>query len=76
MRREGGHIGYGVLPAHRRRGHATGILRQSLVVTRAMGIDPALVTCDEDTVASRRAIDACGGRLEAVEDGTRRYLIG
>lgn len=29
---EGGHIGYGVLPAHRRRGHATKILRQSLVV--------------------------------------------
>lgn len=28
----GGHIGYGVRPAHRRRGHATEILRQSLAI--------------------------------------------
>jgi predicted acetyltransferase len=31
----GGHIGYGVRPAHRRRGYATEILRQSLVIARA-----------------------------------------
>lgn len=31
----GGHIGYAVLPEHRRQGHATEILRQSLVIARA-----------------------------------------
>lgn len=35
---EGGHIGYAVRPNHRRRGHATEILRQSLVVARAGGV--------------------------------------
>jgi predicted acetyltransferase len=35
--REGGHIGYVVLPQHRRRGYATEILRQSLVIARRRG---------------------------------------
>ena len=36
---EGGHIGYGVLAAHRRGGYATEMLRQSLVVAREHGVD-------------------------------------
>ena len=75
--REGGQVGYGVLPAHRGRGHATEILRQSLVVARAAGVDRVLVTCDEDNVASRRVIEACGGRLDALPGyRRRRYWIG
>src|SRR4051812_19074995 len=42
---EGGHIGYAVAPAHRRKGYATEILRQSLVIVRSMGIDRVLITC-------------------------------
>ncbi|HEU5084501.1 MAG TPA: GNAT family N-acetyltransferase [Acidimicrobiales bacterium] len=67
----GGHIGYAVLPEHRRRGHATEILRQSLVLTRALGIDRALVTCDEGNVASAAVIERCGGVLESVVDNPR-----
>ena len=78
--REGGHIGYGVLPQHRRRGYATEILRQSLVIARAEGVDRVLVTCDEDNVGSRTVIESCGGKLESVvnaDDGIpkRRYWI-
>ena len=78
--REGGHIGYGVLPQHRRRGYATEILRQSLVIARAEGVDRVLVTCDGDNVGSRTVIESCGGKLESVvnaADGVpkRRYWI-
>lgn len=78
--REGGHIGFGVLPAHRGRGYATEILRQSLVVAHAVGIDRVLVTCDEDNAASIATIERCGGELEGVvptEHGPpkRRYWV-
>jgi predicted acetyltransferase len=80
--REGGHIGYGVVPQHRRRGYATEILRQSLIIARAAGVDRVLVTCDEDNHGSRAVIESCGGRLESVVDTggghppKRRYWIG
>ena len=59
-----GHIGYDVRPSARRRGHATAMLAAALPVARALGIDPVLVTCDEDNVGSRRVIEANHGVLE------------
>jgi predicted acetyltransferase len=64
--REGGHIGYGVLPGHRRRGYATEILAQALVIARSLGISRVLVTCDDDNAGSAAVIEANGGRLENV----------
>jgi len=77
----GGHIGYAVRPAHRGRGHAHEILRQSLVIARAEGIGRVLVTCDDDNIASRRTIERLGGVLDDVRAGSpgaplkRRYWI-
>lgn len=81
LAREGGHIGYGVRPAHRRRGYAAAILSQSLVVARAVGVDRVLVTCDDVNAASASVIELAGGVLEglvpASDDGraVRRYWI-
>ena len=78
---EGGHIGYAVLEEYRRRGHATEILRQSLVLARALGVERVLVTCDDDNLGSATVIERCGGRFDSLstaEGGhpVRRYWIG
>lgn len=71
----GGHIGYIIRPKYRRQGHATELLRQSLAVSRELGINPVLVTCDETNTGSRQVIEANGGVLEDVRFGKRRYWI-
>jgi predicted acetyltransferase len=79
--REGGHIGYCVLPGYRRHGYATEILRQALIVARASGVDRVLVTCEDSNVASIKVIEACGGKLDSIielesfTDRVRRYWI-
>ncbi len=62
----GGHVGYGVAPAHRRKGYATEILRQALIILRAEGVERVLVTCDNQNVGSARVIVENGGVFESV----------
>ncbi|MEP9363428.1 GNAT family N-acetyltransferase [Nocardioides sp. CN2-186] len=72
---EGGHIGYAVRPSRRREGHASRALALSLEHAADLGIDRALVTCDEDNEGSRATIERCGGEYEDSRNGKRRYWI-
>jgi predicted acetyltransferase len=71
----GGHIGYDIRPSARRRGHASAMLAAALPVARGLGIDRALLTCDEDNVASRKVIEANGGVFEDTRKGKLRYWV-
>lgn len=75
LRDSGGHIGYDVRPTARRRGYASAMLGEALPVARALGLDQVLVTCDSDNVASRKVIEANGGRYEDTRDNKLRYWI-
>ena len=76
----GGHIGYGVRRQYRRRGYATALLRAGLVIAHDLGIDRALVMCDDDNVGSAAVAERCGGVLENVvhvagATAKRRYWV-
>ncbi len=80
LARVGGHIGYAVRPGFRQRGHGTEILRQALGRAASLGLERALVTCDDMNTASAAVIEACGGVPDGVTltaEGTRsrRYWI-
>lgn len=72
---QGGHIGYSVRPGARRRGHAVRALALGVQAAGRLGIERVLVTCDHDNEASRRTIEAGGGRLEDERAGRLRFWI-
>ncbi|MEL6309794.1 MAG: GNAT family N-acetyltransferase [Chloroflexota bacterium] len=80
LRKFGGHIGYRVRPTMRRKGYGTLQLKLALPHIWALGIERALVTCDDDNVGSQKIIEANAGILQDKLDNgrsslTRRYWI-
>lgn len=71
----GGHIGFHVVPGHRRRGHATRMLADAMVFCRHFGLQALLITCRESNTASRRVIDANRGEFLGTVSGECRYRI-
>ncbi len=71
----GGHIGYDVRPSRRREGHASRMLAESLPLAYALGIDPALLTCDDTNTASRKVIEKNGGVLEDQRGYKLRFWV-
>jgi len=61
----GVHIGYAVRPNDRKKGYATEILGHALTILKMIGVDRALVTCDDTNLGSVRTIERNGGYLES-----------
>jgi tagatose 1,6-diphosphate aldolase len=59
----GGHIGYEVEEPYRGRRYATRSCRLLLPFARTLGIDPVLITCAPDNIASVKTIESLGARL-------------
>ncbi|QHT46972.1 GNAT family N-acetyltransferase [Bacillus sp. SB49] len=80
LRKEGGHIGYGIRPSERRNGYATTLLRLSLEKAWEMKITDVLVVCDQWNTGSWKAILKNGGKEDqdfVEEDGNvvKRFWI-
>lgn len=82
LEREGGHIGYVVVPEFRGRGYASRMLSLALRLAREqLGITDVLLVCADDNVGSIRTIERNGGALQDVihvdggKEPLRRYWI-
>jgi predicted acetyltransferase len=58
-----GHVGYAVVPWKRRRGYATAALRALLLDAAKEGLRYVEITTEPENTASRRVIEANGGKL-------------
>jgi predicted acetyltransferase len=58
-----GHVGYTIVPWKRGRGYATQALRQFLPIVKEEGLAYVELTTDPGNAASRRVIEANGGRF-------------
>ena len=61
---KGGHFGYYVAPAHRRKGYGKAAIRLALDKLRSAGVKCALVTVESHNTASLSLIKAWGGVKE------------
>ncbi len=75
----GGHIGYGIRPLERQKGHAKVILKLALKRCLELNIRKILITCNKGNIASAKTIIANGGVLEnEIPEGDKikqRYWI-
>jgi len=71
----GGHVGYHVVSAWQRQGHATRMLAEGLEECRVLGLDRVLLTCATDNEPSRRVILANGGVADGQARGEDRFWI-
>jgi predicted acetyltransferase len=67
LRKDGGHIGFGIRPSARRRGYATLILKETLLRVRERGISRALLTAHKGNTGSVKTILRNGGVLDSEE---------
>lgn len=79
--RRGGHIGYSVAEAYRRKGYATALMQAGMNYCKTLGLAEILVTCDDENMPSWKIIEKFNARLEnkiidEVENKTiRRYWV-
>ena len=75
LKKSGGHLGYKIRPSKRGVGYGSKILELALPKAKELGIDSALLTCNESNEASRKIIEKHGGEFDKkVPDGEKTKL--
>lgn len=69
-----GHVGYDVRESARGRGHGKALLAATLLEAYTMGIDPVVLSVEDDNAASISVIEACGGIKYRAVGAVWQYL--
>jgi predicted acetyltransferase len=64
LKKFGGHIGYIIRPSKRKKGYGAQILKLALLKAKKLGINKALITCNESNIASQKIIENNNGKLK------------
>ena len=62
--KHGGHIGVLIRPSERKKGYATLMISLALEKCKELGIDKFLITCREENIGSKKAIEKNDGKYE------------
>lgn len=71
-----GHYGFGIRLSERNKGYATKMLSMALSFMKEYQINPVVITCDKDNIASAKTIMNNGGYLvkEVVDEHTGKVI--
>lgn len=58
-----GHIGYATRPSERKKGYATKMMQEALMITKKLNIKTVMIGCNSDNEASKKVIEKSGGKL-------------
>lgn len=61
LKKDGGHIGYGICPSERGKGYGTQQLKLVLEYAKALGLKEVMISCDKSNKASAKVATNCGG---------------
>lgn len=75
LREHGGHIGLAIAEKYRGQGVGKAALIQAVDFVKGLGEPKALVTINEDNIASRTMTEHAGGKLEKIKDGLVYYWL-
>lgn len=64
LKQVGGHIGYSIRASERQKGYGKLMLQMALPFVRKLGLEKALITCDDDNAGSIKVIEGAGGILQ------------
>ncbi|MGA2134693.1 MAG: GNAT family N-acetyltransferase [Bryobacteraceae bacterium] len=70
-----GHIGYGVLPAHRGHRYAARSVRLLIPMARQLQFDVLWITCDPENASSRRTAELAGAEFVEIVDVPENCII-
>jgi len=68
LRIMGGHLGYDVDEPYRGQHYAARSCRLLLPFVRTLGINPVVITCDPENIASAKTIESLGAKLAATNE--------